>query len=104
MSRDTEERYVHIDTGDAPQSPQKTAKAMTPAQKRFYASEQCTIARDALGDLANSSDYNTQSSYFSGSELGFVERHLHYLSTHPATNVAGYLSNLRLMTRIKLRR
>jgi hypothetical protein len=73
----------------------------TPGQKRFYASEQCEEARKALEQMVHSSSYNTDSTYFQGNALDFVERHLHYLSTHPAANLAGYLSNLKLMTNIK---
>jgi len=73
----------------------------TPGQKRFYASEQCGEARKALEQMVRSASYNTDSTYFQGNALDFVERHLHYLSTHPGANLAGYLSNLKLMTNIK---
>lgn len=90
------------------QSGQYAAEAdglvMTPSQKRFYASEQCLMARKALQDMVDSSSYNTDSDYFNGGTLGFVDRHLYYLSTHAMTNVDGYLSNLKLMTNVKLRK
>jgi hypothetical protein len=70
----------------------------TPAQIKFYSSEKCSEAREALQRLVDSESYNTDSSYFSGNDNAFVERHLHYLSNHPLINVAGYISNLRLMT------
>ena len=74
-----------------------TAAAMTPAQKRFYASEECASAREALQRMVDSSQYATDSSR----AADFVERHMHYLSTHPTTTLAGYISNLKLMTRIR---
>ena len=73
---------------------------MTPAQRRFYTSEQCSEAREALQRLVDNPAYNTDSTYFSGNELAFVDRHLYYLSTHASVNLEGYISNLRLMTRI----
>jgi len=74
---------------------------MTSVQKRFYVSEQCLTARVALQHMVDSPLYDTNSSYFNGNELGFVDRHLYYLSTHPTMQLEGYLSNLRLMTRIR---
>ena len=72
---------------------------LTLAQKRFYASQECTEAREALQCLVDSAAFNTDSKYFQADELSFVDRHLHYLSTHPTTNAEGYVSNLKLMTR-----
>ena len=74
---------------------------MTPAQSRFYASEQCLTARMALQQLVDSPQFSTDSSHFDELAIGFVDRHLHYLSTHPTTLVDGYLSNLKLMTRVR---
>lgn len=76
---------------------------MTPGQKRFYASEQCKAARATLQELVDSPLYNTDSDYYSDNERDFVERHLHVLSTQQKPNLAGYMSNLKLMTKIKTR-
>jgi len=73
----------------------------TPGQKRFYASEQCQEARIVLEQMVGNPSYNTDSTYFQGNALDFVDRHLHYLSTHPGANLTGYLSNLKLMTNVK---
>lgn len=91
------------DTQGTAQSAQRTGSniVMTPAQCRFYASEECISARMALQKLVDSPQYNTDSSYFDSQALGFVDRHLHYLSTHPTTLVDGYISNLKLMTRVR---
>lgn len=75
--------------------------ATAPAQSRFYASEKCLTARMALQQLVDSPQYNTDSSHFDSGALGFVDRHLYYLSTHSTTLVDGYISNLKLMTRIR---
>jgi|GEM_PF-1219531 len=77
--------------------------SLTPTQKRFYASEQCEVARRALQELVESPQYNTDSDYYSDNMRSFVDRHLHFLSTHPATNLTGYISNLKLMTNVKSR-
>jgi hypothetical protein len=78
-----------------------TNTLITSSQKRFYTSEQCEEARVALEQMVHNPSYNTDSSYFRDNALNFVDRHLHYLSTHPAANLAGYLSNLKLMTKVK---
>ena len=88
-------------TAETQQYPIGSNVPVTPGQKRFYASEQCDEARRALEKMVDSQSYNTDSTYFQGNALDFVERHLHYLSTHPAANLTGYLSNLKLMTSIK---
>lgn len=68
------------------------------AQAKFYASEQCLEARRAFQALVVDSDYDTNSDYFK-TDVTFIERHLDYLSRHPGLELAGYLSNLKLMTR-----
>lgn len=73
--------------------------SLTQAQKRFYASEQCIAAREALQALVDNGQYNTDSDYYSENVRGFVDRHLHFLSTHPNASLAGYISNLKLMIR-----
>ncbi|HSX16122.1 MAG TPA: hypothetical protein VLF40_04995 [Candidatus Saccharimonadales bacterium] len=76
--------------------PQQT---QTLAQKRFYASEQCATARRALERMVEDQHYDTDSLYYRQNALDFIERHLHYMSTHLIVNVEGYISNLKLMTR-----
>jgi len=72
----------------------------TPTQRKFYNSERCETAREALQELIDSTGHTTDSAYYNGG-LGFMDRHLHYLSTHPQVNMDGYLSNLRLMTKVR---
>jgi hypothetical protein len=79
------------------------APSLTPGQKRFYNSEQCVEARQALQALVDNPQYDTDSEYYSNNERAFVDRHLHFLSMHPGTHLAGYISNLKLMTNTKSR-
>jgi hypothetical protein len=72
--------------------------AMSPAQKRFFASEECKEARLALQSLVDSTQHDTNSEYYRENMRRFVDRHLHYLSTHPGTKLDGYISNLKIMT------
>jgi hypothetical protein len=89
------------DNTETLQTPADTTPTMSPAQKRFYASEEYVMAREALQQLVDNEQYDTDSDYFKSNELEFVERHLYYLSTHPTTKVDGYISNLKLMTRVR---
>ena len=47
--------------------------------------------------------YNTKSIYSTKEKGGvsFVEKHLNYMSQYPALNCQQYVSNLKLMTKIK---
>lgn len=87
------------ETADITVEPGATGPVLTQAQKRFYASEQCTELRQALQTLVDSHEFNTDAGKSRGDTQGFVERHLRYLSNHPHVSVEGYISNLRLMTR-----
>lgn len=62
-----------------------------------------TEARKELQDMVNSVVYDTHDVYSAtaGERQTFVERHLDYLAKHPATNLTVYVSNLRVMTKIK---
>jgi len=71
---------------------------VTYAQKRFYASDLCKEARVLLQDLVDNPQYNTDPSAATIDPVEFVERHLRHLSAYPTTNLAGYMSNLKLMT------
>lgn len=50
--------------------------------------------------------FNTKPSYstngiYANNLMPFVDKHMHYLNSHPAINPQHYISNLRLMVRIK---
>jgi hypothetical protein len=64
-------------------------------------------ARRVLEAMVLDARYNTAASYSSKTEIypdnlrPFVDKHMEFLSTHPDTNPAHYLANLRLMTRLQ---
>jgi len=72
------------------------------AQKFLKSSEAKTI-RATLKAMMASKEYNTKSTYSPSCEgmLTFEEKHINYLSQHTSMNVSHYLSNLRLMTKIR---
>jgi len=72
--------------------------------KKFLASEEATSLRAELEKMVTSPLFNTKSTYSPASldsDLLFVDKHMTYLSKHPTTNPQQYLSNLRLMTRLR---
>lgn len=96
---------MHIDIVEEPLNTEditvKGDRLISLAQKRFFASEQCDEAREQLQAIVDSGQYDTQSSYYAASSFSFIERHLNYLSLHPNLGIHGYISNLKLMTRIR---
>jgi hypothetical protein len=78
-------------------------------QKRanFFASEEGVIALEILKDMAADKGYKTGPSYSANSMvypnnlIPFVDKHMHYLRDHPNLDSRHYISNLRLMTKIK---
>jgi hypothetical protein len=71
--------------------------------KLFFTSPKGLLARQDLEDMMNSEEFNTSSTYSPSSteRILFVDKHLDYLSKHPQVNPNHYLSNLKLMTRIR---
>jgi len=57
--------------------------------------------------MAADTNFVTKGSYaandvtYPGNVMSFVEKHRDYLRAHPNTDPQQYLSNLRLMTRVK---
>jgi hypothetical protein len=72
----------------------------------FSNSEVGIETRSALERLQRDLAYNTSAGYHANETLypdnliPFVEKHMQYLSAHPAVNPTYYLANLRLMTKI----
>jgi hypothetical protein len=70
----------------------------------FAESEAGVAALATLQALFANTAHTTESGYHVNEELhpnnsiGFVEKHMEYLSTHSSINPDYYLSNLRLMT------
>lgn len=71
--------------------------------KKFLSSDEGDLIRQELEGMMTNPQYNTTSTYSPASEgqLTFVDKHMDYLSKHPAVNRQHYLSNLRLMTRVR---
>lgn len=73
----------------------------------FFDEEEGLKIKQALVEMATNVNYNTESSYSANALLypdhliPFVEKHINYLLTHPSTDPQHYISNLRLMTRIR---
>jgi len=73
-------------------------------QQAFFKSEAAMTAEAELKLMANDPRYNTQGTFsarYSSNLMPFVERHMKYLSEHPKLDTQHYLSNLKLMTKIK---
>lgn len=75
----------------------------TLSAQKFLKSAEAEAIRVTLRSMMLSPDFNTTSTYSPSSEamLTFEEKHMNYLSQHTTMNVDHYLSNLRLMTRIR---
>lgn len=73
----------------------------------FLTSEEGISVLEALRAMAADSKYNTAPSYSSNAALysdgliPFIDKHMHYLRDHPRIDPRQYISNLRLITRIK---
>lgn len=66
-----------------------------------------TEISDALDAMENDSSYNTTSAYSANIErypdniMPFKDKHLTYIKSHKITNPNQYISNLKLMTKIR---
>lgn len=71
--------------------------------QRFLDSEEAKEIRNILNEMMKDPEFNTKSMYSSlaGGDVLFVDKHMEYLSQHTTLNVNHYLSNLRLMTRVR---
>jgi hypothetical protein len=76
----------------------------TVSQQKFLDSEEAAQIRSALEKMVFDPLFNTKAQYTAGTNNSwtFVEKHMQYLSEHPKLNPQHYLSNLRLMTRVKM--
>ncbi len=81
-----------------------------PTTKRktdFFISEEGIEAKRMLLQIVADDAYDTGSSYTANSvaypdnQMPFINKHMDYLSSHPAIDAGHYISNLRLRTRIK---
>lgn len=72
-------------------------------RKQFLQTDAGASAKLELLRMLKSPAYDTHVSYDATVErnLTFIDRHLNYLVKHPYINPLVYLSNLRVMTKIK---
>lgn len=71
--------------------------------QRFLDSAEAELIRVTLREMMTDPAFNTRAMYSpaAGGEVLFVDKHMEYLSQHTTLNVTHYISNLRLMTRIR---
>jgi len=73
----------------------------------FFDTQEAKDIRQRFQGMADSSSYNTESSYSANGILhpdnliSFVDRHMNYLNSHPMLDAEMYLKNVRLMTLIR---
>lgn len=73
----------------------------------FFESQEAEEIKKELQKMTESSLYETSSTYIANNSLyadhqiPFIDKHMNYLSTHPSLDPQMYLSNLRLITRIR---
>ncbi|MDQ3123258.1 MAG: hypothetical protein M3Q14_01055 [bacterium] len=81
-----------------------------PAYKKhtsFGSDDEKEDIKNLLELMVVNETYNTQSSFSANSErfpdnqISFIEKHMDYLMCHKGLNPYQYVSNLRLMTRIR---
>jgi hypothetical protein len=76
-------------------------------QTDFIASDEGQRIRQELSDMLTNQGYTTESTYNTNSDLypdnkiPFVEKHMHYIATHPSVDPNHYLANLRLITKVR---
>lgn len=75
----------------------------TVAIQKYLDSEAAQSVYKELKAMEESPNYKTVDSYSPSSDipLTFVEKHMRYLSLHQKLNHQQYISNLKLMTKIK---
>lgn len=81
--------------------------ALTKKRPNFFDTAEGLETKQALINMQADKAYNTNSDYstnqdkYPDNRIPFVDKHMKYLSEHQSVNIKHYLSNLRLMTRIK---
>jgi len=78
--------------------------AKTQRAQEFLQSEEGVAAYDELLKMVGDTSYNTTSTFSPAAENGnllFVDKHMNYLCTHLGVNTNQYLSNLRLITKVR---
>jgi hypothetical protein len=70
-------------------------------------SEEGLLIQETLRHMEHDTAFNTEACYSADtvnhpdSQISFADKHIKYLRSHPQVNPQHYLSNLRLMTRVR---
>lgn len=73
----------------------------------FLETQEGAEAKQLLEAMTTDPLYNTESSYSANviahpdNTMSFVDKHMEYMRNHPALSPKHYISNLRLMTRVR---
>lgn len=70
----------------------------------FFTTQEGAEIEAELRRMAADSNYKTDPSYSANADdhlISFVEKHKHYLMQHQSLDPRHYLSNLKLMTKIR---
>ncbi len=73
----------------------------------FPDSDEGIVTKQKLSSMVSDTTYTTESGYnanvllYPDNDISFVDKHMRYLSEHQNVNPQQYLSNLRLMTRVR---
>ena len=76
-------------------------------QADFVNSEEGLQIKEELLAMLRNNGYTTESSYstngdlYPDNQIPFIEKHMHYLTSHPSVDPSHYLANLRLITRVR---
>jgi hypothetical protein len=76
----------------------------TQRAKEFLTSPEGIAAQADLEEMEKDKGYKTVSTYSPTAENGillFIDKHMNYLSSHASVNASQYVSNLRLITKIR---
>ncbi len=78
--------------------------ATTQRAVEFLKSPEGVAVYEQLLEMVEDKGYNTASTYSPSSENGnllFIDKHMSYLCSHASVVPAQYLSNLRLVTKVR---
>ena len=80
---------------------------VTKKRTDLYKTEEGAHILRELRAMVADSKYNTGSTYssdvstYADHKIPFTDKHMQYLIAHPSVDAEQYLSNLRLMTRVR---
>lgn len=78
--------------------------AKTQRAQEFLKSDEGREVYEELMKMVEDSSYNTVSTFSPSAEDGtllFIDKHMSYICSHLGVNSAQYLSNLRLITKVR---